>query len=331
MKKSSTSHHPIALVTGGAGFIGSHVVDRLVADGYRVTVLDDLSSGQRKNIHPAANFLHADIGDPSATAWIRKNKPDLICHLAAQINVRVSIKEPVVDAETNVRASLGLLDAAAKASVKRFIFAGSGGALCGDDSPVPTPEDQISEPQSPYAIAKRTIELYGMFYQREYGLPFIALRFANVYGPRQNAKGEAGVVSMFATGMLTNGDVAVNGTGKQTRDFVFVEDVADAVLRASKKKTLCGAFNVGTGKETTITELFHHLAKIVGYKKKPKKGPPDKNAPLRSALDASLYHKATGWKAATPLREGLKKTVLHFETEIGASKRICLYPFKKRS
>ena len=329
MKKSPSSH-PLALVTGGAGFIGSHVVDRLIADGYRVTVMDDLSSGVRKNIHPAATFIKMDIRDAKAASWIKKEKPDLICHLAAQINVRVSIDEPVEDAETNVRASLALIDAAAKAHVKRFVFAASGGALCGDDSPVPTKEHQITEPQSPYAIAKRTIELYGAFYQREYKLPFISLRFANVYGPRQNAKGEAGVVSMFATGMLTNFVVAVNGTGKQTRDFVFVEDVADAVIRAAKKKDLCGAFNIGTGKETRIGDLYQSIAKIVGYGKKPKKGPADKNAPIRSALDASAYRKATGWTPQTSLREGLKKTVLHFETEIGASKKICLYPFRKK-
>lgn len=330
MKKSKSSQHPLALVTGGAGFIGSHVVDRLISDGYRVTVIDNLSSGVRKNVHPAATFIKMDIGDSKVVSWVKKEKPDLICHLAAQINVRISVVDPVLDAETNVRASLALIDAAAKAGVKRFVFAASGGALCGHDSPVPTPENRITEPQSPYAIAKRTIELYGAFYQREYKLPFISLRFANVYGPRQNAKGEAGVVSMFATGMLTNAAVSVNGTGKQTRDFVFVEDVADAVIRAAKKKTLCGSFNIGTGKETSVHDLYKHLAKIIGYTKKPKKGPADKSAPMRSALDASLYHKETGWTAETSLSEGLKKTVLHFETEIGASKKICLYPFRKK-
>lgn len=323
----SKQSHPHALVTGGAGFIGSHVVDALIEDGWLVTVVDDLSSGKRSNIHPAAKFLKMNIRDPKLAALVVKMKPDAILHFAAQINVRESIKNPIMDSETNIQASLRLMDAAVKAKVQRFVFAASGGVLCDETVPLPTKEHQVADPLNPYGIAKRTIEHYGNFYAREYKLPFVALRFANVYGPRQNAKGEAGVVSIFVTRMLANESVAVNGTGKQTRDFVYVGDVVSAAMAVLKKKQLAGPFHVGTGKETSIADLFKKIATIIGYKKKPKKGPADTSAPMRSALDSSLLQSVANWEPATSLADGLKNTVLAFQTE-EKGKKVCLYPFR---
>jgi UDP-glucose 4-epimerase len=320
--------HPLALVTGGAGFIGSQVVEALIHDGWRVAVVDDLSSGKRRNIHPAAKFVKMDIKDPKFSKMILESRPDAILHFAAQISVTRSIADPVADAEVNVWATLRMLDAAAKAGVKRFVFAASGGVLSDDTVSLPVDEAHVVEPKSPYGIAKLTIERYGEFYRKEHGLPFVALRFANVYGPRQNAKGEAGVVALFATQMLANAPVKVNGDGKQTRDFVYVGDVVDAVLLALKHHELHGAYHIGTGKETTINELYKKIALIVGYRKKAKKGPADTLAARRSSLDAGKYIKATGWKPKTKLVDGLKNTVLSFQTDEKGNK-VCLYPFMR--
>lgn len=327
-RSKTTPRH--ALVTGGAGFIGSHVVDTLIGSGWRVTVMDNLSSGKRQNVHPAAEFLKIDVRDERASQWILKHKPDAVLHFAAQISVARSIKDPVADAETNIRASIWLMDAAAKAKVSRFIFAGTGGALCDETVPLPAKEHHVADPMSPYAIAKRAIELYGDFYRREYGLPFTSLRFANVYGPRQNAAGEAGVIAIFASAMLANCPVAINGTGKQTRDYVYVADVADAVMRTLEDDMVVGIFHVGTGKETSVQDIFKRLAEITKYRKKPKKGPEDSNAPMRSALDASLLESVTGWKPRTKLADGLKLTVLDMQTQQKMKSRmVCLYPLKK--
>lgn len=320
--------YPLALVTGGAGFIGSQVVDALIGDGWRVAVIDDLSSGKRRNVHPGAKFIKMDVGDARAAAWILKNKPDAVLHFAAQINIRRSVKDPVAEAETNIHASLKLLEAASKVKVKRFVFAGSGGALCSDDSPIPMKEHQVSEPLSPYAISKRTIELYGEFYQKEYGLPFVSLRFANVYGPRQNPKGEAGVISIFVSKMLANEPVTINGTGRATRDYVFVSDAVSAVMRVLELKGFVGIYHIGTGRETSVNDIFKRTAKLLEYKKKPRHGPADTSVPMRSALDATLFKKLTGWEPKVGLHEGLKRTVLYYQT-MREGKRICLYPFRK--
>jgi UDP-glucose 4-epimerase len=307
------AHKPLALVTGGAGFIGSQLVEALIAKGWHVAVMDDLSSGSRKNVHPAAAFMKMDIANPKARAWILKLKPKAIFHLAAQISVTRSIREPIKDAETNVIASLGLLDAASKAGVERFVFAGSGGAMCGEDSPVPMKETDPAEPSSPYGIAKYAIERYGAFYREQHGLPFVSMRFSNVYGPRQNAEGEAGVVAVFSSKMIKNEATQINGTGKQTRDFVYVEDVVAALMSVLAKPGLTGTFNVATGKETDVATLYRKIAKLACYKKKAKKGPPDRNAPSRSALDASRLHGATGWRPQTKLDDGLRDTMIWFQ------------------
>ncbi|MBD3251269.1 NAD-dependent epimerase/dehydratase family protein [Candidatus Uhrbacteria bacterium] len=324
----ATKQAPLVLVTGGAGFIGSQVVDALISDGWRVVVMDNLSSGKRRNVHPGAHFLKMDIGNPKAAKWILQNKPEVILHFAAQINVRRSVKDPIKDAETNIHATLKLMEAASVVKVKKFVFAGSGGALCSNETPIPMKEAQVCDPMSPYAISKRTIEHYGEFYRAQKGLPFVSLRFANVYGPRQNAKGEAGVVAIFITQMLANAPITINGTGTQTRDYLYVSDVVDAVMHTVKRKDVLGVYHIGTGRQTTVNEIYKKLATMIGYKRKPKKGPADQAAPHRSALDAGRFMKQTGWSPRYKLTEGLKTTVLSVQSHLNTKRKICLFPFR---
>ena len=298
-----------AVVTGGAGFIGSHLVDRLVVEGWSVLVLDNLSSGFRRNLNRAAIFKKIDIRKPKAAALIRKLKPQAVFHLAAQASVPESIKHPVKDAETNLHATLQLLDAAADAGVKRFIFAGTGGALSSEKTQLPTDEEHIAEPSSPYAIAKVASEYYGAFYRQVKKLPFVSLRFANVYGSRQNPHGEAGVISIFSTRMLKGENLKINGDGKQTRDYIYVDDVVDALMAALETPKAEGPYHVGNGVEISVNDLFKRLAKMTGYKKKALKGPLDIGAPRRSSLDSSKIRKELGWAATTSLDEGLRLTV----------------------
>jgi UDP-glucose 4-epimerase len=306
---------PLALVTGGAGFIGSHVVDALIARHWRVYVMDDLSSGSRRNLNPKATFSKLDIRNDRAARWILKNRPDAVLHFAAQISVTRSIEDPVADAETNIHATLKLMDAASKSRVKRFVFAGSGGVLCSEHTRLPVREGAVCDPVSPYGIAKRTIEHYGAFYRTNRGLPFVALRFANVYGPRQNAKGEAGVISIFTTAMLDGKQTRINGTGLQTRDFIYVDDVVSAVLAMIDHPKLAGPYHVGTGVETNVWGLHKKLSALIGYRRKPGYGPADWNAPMRSALDAMFLTHDTGWRWKIHLQEGLKRTVKWFQEQ----------------
>ncbi|MCK9361623.1 NAD-dependent epimerase/dehydratase family protein [Patescibacteria group bacterium] len=299
----------LAVVTGGAGFIGSHLVDRLIQEDWSVVVIDNLSTGSKKNVNPAAKFLKIDIRKPAAAKLIRKLKPQAVFHLAAQASVPVSVKDPIGDAETNLHATLHLLDAAADAKVKRFIFAGTGGALSSEKTRLPTDEEHASEPTSPYAIAKVASERYGAFYRLSRGLPFVSLRFANVYGPRQNPHGEAGVVAIFSKRMLKGESVKVNGTGKQTRDYIYVGDVVDAMMAAQEVQKAEGPYHVGNGVEVSVNDLFKRIAKLTGYKKKPLKGPADIGAPFRSSLDSSKIRKELDWAATTTLEEGLWLTV----------------------
>jgi UDP-glucose 4-epimerase len=298
-----------AVVTGGAGFIGSHLVDRLVDEGWSVLVIDNLVTGSRRNLNSAAIFKKMDIRKPQVAKLIRKLKPQAVFHLAAQASVPESIKFPVKDAETNLHATLQLLDASAEAGVKHFIFAGTGGALSSEKTQLPTDEEHIVEPSSPYAIAKVASEYYGAFYRKVKKLPFVSLRFANVYGPRQNPLGEAGVVSIFSTRMLKGEALKINGDGKQTRDYIYVADVVDALMAALENPKAEGPYHVGNGVEISVNYLFKRLAKMTKYAKKPLKGPMDVGAPRRSSLDSSKIRKELGWSAATTLEEGLRLTV----------------------
>jgi len=302
-----------AIVTGGAGFIGSHLVDALVKRGYRVTVVDDLSTGSRANLNPKAEFRKLDIRGPAAAKLILKTKPDVVFHLAAQASVPVSVKDPVLDAENNVMATLKLMEAAAVARVGKFIFAGTGGALSSEKVRLPTDEKHVAVPQSPYAIAKVAAEHYGAFFQAARGLPFASFRFANVYGPRQNPHGEAGVIAIFCKRMLADEPVRVNGTGKQTRDYVYVGDVVSALLKGLDAKLLNGPYHVGTGRETSVNELFVGLAGLMGYARNPVRGPADVGAPKRSALDSAKLRRELKWKPKVTLEQGLRQTVGWFK------------------
>ncbi|MEK7452315.1 MAG: NAD-dependent epimerase/dehydratase family protein [Patescibacteria group bacterium] len=300
-----------ALVTGGAGFIGSHLVDALIRRHIKVYVVDDLSTGNKNNVNPNATFVKCSINSPAFVEYVKKVKPNVIFHLAAQINVRTSVENPIYDAEVNIMGSLRLLKAAVEAGVKKIIFSSSGGALYPDSPKVPFSEKIFPDPISPYGIGKRTSEMYFMFMQHAYKLPFVALRYANVFGPRQNAKGEAGVISIFTERMLAGKQALINGTGKQTRDFVFVDDVVRANLFAMQKN-VTGVFNIGTGRETDVNTLFRKLSKLTGYKLPACHAPAAKGEVMRSALDARKAKEILAWEPIVKFDEGLKKTVEWF-------------------
>lgn len=266
------------LVTGGAGFIGSHVVDRLVERNYNVIVVDNLSSGKKENLNHEAKFYKLDIQSPKLADVFKKERPEYVFHLAAQINVRKSIENPMEDAETNILGSLNLLENCKNFKVKKIIFSSSGGAIYGDTKIIPTPETTVPYPQSPYAIAKLGVEHYLDFYYKVYGLNYTILRYANVYGPRQNSHGEAGVIAIFTDRIKQNQQITINGNGKQTRDFIYVKNVVEANLIAITKGSN-EIYNIGTGKETDINNLvslislsFHgnKLNRTLKIKYKPK-------------------------------------------------------------
>ncbi|MFH1620623.1 MAG: NAD-dependent epimerase/dehydratase family protein [Patescibacteria group bacterium] len=307
----------LAIITGGAGFIGSHLVDALIAKKWKVEIIDNLSSGRRENVNPKAKLHVMDIREPEAAKLILKLKPHAVFHLAAQVSVPESIKDPVYDAEVNIHATLRLLEASSVVHVTHFIFAGTGGALSSEKTKLPTDEEHAIRPESPYGIAKFTSEMYGDFYRHVRGLPFVSFRFANVYGPRQTPKGEACVVAVFIKRMLKGEPVRINGSGKQTRDYIFVDDVVRAMLFGLTHPEVEGPFNVGTGHETDVWTLFRKLSKIAGYDEKPLAGPADVGAPFRSVLDSKKANQKLGWKPKVSLDQGLKKTVEWLEKEKG--------------
>lgn len=299
-----------ALVTGGAGFIGSHLVDALIRRRIKVVVLDDLSYGKKAFVNPNAEFIQMSITSPKLTAVVKKIQPDIIFHYAALKNVRESLKNPIYDAEVNVLGTLALIEAGQKAGVKKFVFASTGGAMYADSHKhkAPWSEEVVDEPVSPYGVAKRAGELYFNFSREVYGIPFVALRYANVYGPRQDGGGEGGVVSIFAQAMLTGKPAKIFGSGKQTRDFVYVEDCVRAAVLAMDK-SLSGIFNIGTGKETDVNVLFRKLKKMTASEALEKHMAANPGEIMRSVLDVRLARKVLGWAAKVPLDEGLKRTV----------------------
>jgi UDP-glucose 4-epimerase len=299
------------MVTGGAGFIGSHVAERLLAEGHEVAVVDNLSSGRRENVPPGAEFFLLDITSPEAAALMVTWRPQILIHHAAQMNVRFSVADPLADARDNILGTLNLLQAAVKVPVKRVVFASTGGAIYGDTAPVPAREADSPWPDSPYGIAKLAVEHYLRFYHREFGLPYVSLRYANVYGPRQNGLGEAGVVAIFIEKFLAGHQPVINGDGRQTRDFVYVGDVVAANLLAlSYPKS--GVFNIGTGRETDILTIFLKLKALTGSPLEPVHGPPKPGEQRRSALDSGLAQKELGWQPAVDLDTGLRHTVEAF-------------------
>jgi len=295
------------LVTGGAGFIGSHIVDSYIKAGHQVVVVDDLSVGKKENVNRKAKFYLADIGDKKKiTRIFKKEKPQVLNHHAAQKNVRISVDNPVFDAQVNILGGINLLEAARQSKVKKVIFASSGGAIYGNTKNIPTPETQNILPVSPYGIAKLAFEKYLYYYFWQYKIPYLALRYANVYGPRQDPKGEAGVVAVFCQNLIKNKKSIIYGDGKQTRDFVFVEDVALANLRALKSLYI-GEINIGTAKETNINNLYKILAKIAESKIPVPKHLPKKEQ-KRSCLNYKKAQRLLNWKPKTELKNGLKQT-----------------------
>jgi len=302
------------LVTGGAGFIGSHVADSLVAAGHDVAVIDNLSTGRREFVPPQAQFFPHDINSSDAADFIRSWRPEALIHHAAQMNVRFSVADPVADARDNILGSLNLLQASMEAQVKKIIFASTGGAIYGDAAPIPARENDSPWPECPYGVAKLAVEHYLRFYQREYGLTTISLRYANVYGPRQNGQGEAGVVAIFIEKFLAGQQPIINGDGLQTRDFVYVGDVVAANLKALAYPR-SGIFNIGTGRETDILTIYLALQKLTHSPLGPVHGPTKPGEQRRSSLDSSLAREELGWQPTMDLEEGLSHTVAAFRQE----------------
>ena len=295
------------VVTGGAGFIGSNLVDALVERGERVIVVDDLSTGRLENLADSpAELREVDITDAPALANVLQElRPEIVFHLAAQIDVRRSVEDPAFDARVNVEGTINVLAAAHASGTRRVVFASTGGALYGDAMTVPTPEDAPIAPLSPYGQSKHAAEGYLGLYTRLHGLSTISLRFANVYGPRQDPLGEAGVIAIFCGRLLEGGRPVAFGDGRQTRDFVYVGDLVEAVVAAGDSD-ITGSFNVGTQTETSVLEL----AAAFGHPDfTPELAPARPGEVLRSSLDCALIATALGWRATTPLAEGLERTL----------------------
>ena len=299
------------LVTGGAGFIGSHLVDAYLRAGHKVSIVDDLSTGKKANVNNKATFHNVSINDKKLEDVIKNEKPDIVSHLAAQISVKESMQDPVKDAETNVVGSLNLLNLCHKYGVKRFIFSSTGGALYGEPKYLPCDEEHHIQPLSGYGVSKRSLELYLMAYGPIWNLPFVILRYANVYGPRQDPFGEAGVVAIFARRMLKGEPVTINGTGKQSRDFVYVSDVVRANLIATENGT-GGIYNIGTAKGTSVNEIFTHLKKETGYKLSAKHAPAIPGEVGNIYLKSDKAKRELAWAPTVVLEEGLQKTVEYF-------------------
>jgi UDP-glucose 4-epimerase len=300
------------LVTGGAGFIGSHLVDRLVERGDEVTVFDDLSTGRREFVAPEAHFVELDITGAGLDEAYAQARPEAVLHLAAQKNVRLSLRDPQFDAEANVVATVRLLDLAQRHGARQFVFASTGGAIYGNADELPTPETADVRPISPYGVAKRAAELYLGCYQRLYGLRGAAVRYANVYGPRQLRGSEAAVVPSFLEALLDGRAPRIFGDGEQTRDFVFVDDVVSASLAALDYEGPDGVFNVGTGAETSVNELFRRLADLSGVGGVAEHGEPIPGEVRRSAISPEKPGRMLGWRPAVSLHAGLSRTLAWF-------------------
>jgi UDP-glucose 4-epimerase len=301
------------LVTGGAGFIGSHVVDAYVQVGHDVFVVDNLSTGKRENLPPQARFLHADIQDPTVRQLIVTEKIEVVNHHAAQMDVRRSVVDPLYDARVNILGMLNVLEGAREAKVKKFVFAASGGTVYGEQEVFPASEEHPTRPICPYGVSKRAGEHYLYFYNVEYGLPYVALRYANVYGPRQDPHGEAGVVAIFTQRLLADEQPVINGDGQQTRDYVFVGDVAQANL-AALQVGYSGPLNIGTSVETTVSQLFGSLRHLTGSSVPEVHGPAKPGEQRRSVLAWSRAAQVLHWRPSVGLEDGLQQTVAYFRT-----------------
>jgi UDP-glucose 4-epimerase len=310
------------LVTGGAGFIGSHACDRLLAEGKRVVAIDDLSTGRIANLAEARSygqqftFYHLDIRSDGIRMIFERHRPEVVMHLGAQASVVRSVADPLTDTSVNVMGLLNVLEASAATGVRKVVFAGSGGTLYAEARSMPAKESarRGSRPLSPYAISKKVAEDYLHFYRRHRGLDYTFLALANVYGPRQDPAGEAGVVAIFTSRMLTGEAPIIFGTGEDTRDYVFVDDAVHAVSLAAERAS-ASLINVGTSVETSVNQLFKLLSRITGYRGTPSYAPPRPGDIHRNALDIELAAREIGWKPWTVLEDGLKETVAFMRGE----------------
>jgi UDP-glucose 4-epimerase len=304
------------VVTGGAGFIGSNIVDAYLERGHEVHILDDLSTGQRGNLNAKAEFHEVDIADPRAARLVESIKPDVLSHHAAQMDVRHSVADPTFDARVNILGFINLLEGCKNCGVKKVVFASSGGAVYGEQDVFPAGEDHPTRPASPYGVSKRAGELYLSYYQQAFHLPYIALRYANIYGPRQSAKGEAGVVAIFLSALLTEKVPVINGDGGQTRDYVYVGDVVAANV-AALESSFVGPVNIGTGVETDVVAIFAHLRAAVASQIQAQHGPAKPGEQRRSCLDARQAGQVLGWRPQMALAEGLRRTAEHYRATVG--------------
>lgn len=313
MPKMKTMKSKKVLVTGGAGFIGSTLVDRLVAEGFSVAVIDDLSNGRREYLNPEVRFYQVGLTSPKLAGVFAKEKPSAVFHLAAHIDARVSVADPIHDAEVNVHGALRVLEACVATGVKKLVFASSGGAIYHDTKSFPTKETEAPSPLTPYGISKLAFEYYLLAARHHFGLEYAALRYANVYGPRQDQKGEGGVIGVFCKMLLDGKRPKIFGGGKQTRDFVYVDDVVEANLRALAAKK-SGVWHIATGKETSVNAVARVMADAFGWKKGFGKGPAQAGDVRRSSLDASKAKKDLGWKPEVDVELGIRRTAAWFKT-----------------
>ncbi len=300
------------LVTGGAGFIASHIVDALIDEGHEVVIIDNLTTGREININPKAIFYKIDIRDDLSSIF-EKHKFDVVNHHAAQIDVRRSVNDPIYDANVNIIGTLNLLQNCVKYNVKKFMFASTGGAVYGEQDYFPADENHKQQPLSPYGISKLAVEKYIYFYKEVHGLKYTILRYANIYGPRQNPLGEAGVVCIFLDKILAGDQPIINGSGEQTRDYVYVKDVVKANLLTLNDEE-SEIYNVGTGIETSVNKLFELINENFENKIKEVHGPAKPGEQMRSVITSDKLFKKFGWKPSTLLKDGLKETINYYKS-----------------
>ena len=308
-----------ALVTGGAGFIGSHMVKRLLELDYKVVVIDDLSTGKIKNLNSEAVFHHTDITQPAVDEIIQREQPDLVFHMAAQTSVIQSTRDPIGDINTNVLGTLRILEASRRVGVDKIIYSASGGTVYGDPATVPCPEDAPIAPASPYGMSKLVAEQYLDFYYRQYRLHYTSLRYGNVFGPRQDPHGEAGVVAIFTQAMLEGKQPQIFGDGTQQRDFISVFDVVDANIAAIDRGD-AKSMNIASGEATSVNRIFKLLGGITGYKWDPLHGPQRAGEIYRIALDCSKAAQELDWSPKIDLEEGLRLTVDYFRESLNLTR-----------
>lgn len=302
------------LVTGGAGFIGSHIVDRYINIGHEVVIIDNMSTGKEENINPKAKFIKIDIKDEAILALFQSEKFDIVSHHAAQMDVRVSVNDPQFDARENILGSLNIYEACAKTGVKKVIFASSGGTVYGEQINFPANEEDPLNPCSPYGISKMVNEKYLFYYKTVYGLDYTVLRYGNVYGERQNPHGEAGVVAIFTSRMLNNEKAVINGDGEITRDYIYIHDLVN-VNEIALKPECSGIFNVTTGIETNVNYIFRTLKELTNAAQEEFHGPAKAGEQRRSVCSPNKLKAMFGWEPKMQFAEGLKRTVDFFATK----------------